>query len=29
MDPESLPEHVHDRLVQILEARCGKHESGH
>jgi len=28
MDPEPLPETVHDRLVQILEQRCGKHESG-
>jgi hypothetical protein len=29
MDPEELPVQVHDRLVQILEARCTKHESGH
>jgi anti-sigma factor RsiW len=28
MDPEELPVQVHDRLVQILEARCTKHESG-
>ena len=28
MDPEPLPAAVHDRLVQILEKQCGKHESG-
>jgi anti-sigma factor RsiW len=29
MDPEPLPEKVHDKLVQILEKRCGKHTSDH
>lgn len=29
MDPEPLPEKVHDKLVQILEKRCGKQTSGH
>ncbi len=29
MDPEPLPEKVHDRLVQILDARCHKHEASH
>ena len=28
MDPEALPQKVHDRLVQILETRCSKHETG-
>jgi hypothetical protein len=28
MDPEPLPENVHDKLVQILEKRCGKQTSG-
>jgi anti-sigma factor RsiW len=28
MNPEPLPAAVHDRLVQILEKQCGKHESG-
>ena len=28
MDPEVLPQQVHDRLVQILEAHCTRHESG-
>jgi anti-sigma factor RsiW len=29
MEAEPLPEKVHDKLVQILEHRCGKHNSGH
>jgi anti-sigma factor RsiW len=29
MDPEALPEKVHDRLVEILEKRCGKPGCGH
>lgn len=28
MDPEPLPASVHDRLVQILQKQCHKHESG-
>ena len=28
MDPEPLPVKVHDKLVQILEHRCRKQESG-
>jgi anti-sigma factor RsiW len=27
MDPEPLPPKVHDKLIQILEKRCGKHEA--
>jgi hypothetical protein len=29
MDPEPLPEKVHDKLVQILAKHCGNHGTDH
>lgn len=29
MEADPLPANVHDRLVELLEKRCGKHEASH